>query len=288
MSDAGMPKLVTTTWLAERLTEDDLRVFDCTVEFEQTAEGVRTGSGRPSWARSHIPGSGFLDILEDLSDASSPLPAMAPPAAQFADVLGRAGVGPETRVVLYDRSSGMWAARVWWMLRAMGFDAAGVLSGGFSAWTTEGRPVSAEPAAYPRTQFIARPRPKLFAGKEEVRAALGDDRVLLLNALAPEIFAGKVAPFGRAGRIPGSRNVPAGSLLDASGAFRQLADLRAAFEAEGALGAPRVIAYCGGGIAACADAFALTLLGHDDVAVYDGSLADWANDPTCPMETDAP
>ncbi len=280
-----LPCLVTTEQLAARLGDPDLRVYDATVELEQTADGVRIASGRPGWETSHIPGGGFLDLIEDLSDKANPLPAMMPPAAQVADVLGRAGVGPGARVVLYDRASGMWAARIWWMLRAVGFDSAAVLSGGFAKWTAEGRPVSREPSDYPPARFEARPRPGLFVSKEEVRSALADPDVVLVNALPADQHSGEVAPYGRAGHIPGSRNVPSRSLLDAQGAVRPADELRAAFAPTGALEAPRVVTYCGGGVAACADALALVALGHENVAVYDGSLVDWASDPSCPMET---
>jgi len=283
-----MDRIVTTDWLAENLGEPDIRVFDCTVQFEQTPTGVKVVSGRPGWEQSHIPGAGFLDILGDLADPSNPLPAMVPPPEQFAEALGKAGVGPGARVVLYDRGGAIWAARVWWMLRHFGFDDAAILSGGFSKWTAEGQPVSDAPPAYPPATFQARPRPSLIADKAEVVAALDDGNVLLINALSPDVHSGKVAPYGRPGRIPGSVNVPASALLDPdTGVFRSLEDIRAAFEAAGALGGRRVIAYCGGGVAACGDAFALTLLGADNVAIYDGSLSEWCADASLPMETDA-
>lgn len=288
MTTQDMPKLVETGWLAARLGDPDIRVFDCTVKLEQGPQGVKLTSGREDWAHAHVPGSGFLDLLEDLSDRTSRFNAMLPPAEQFAEALGRAGVGPGTRVVLYDRAGNMWAARVWWMLRCFGFDAAGVLSGGWGKWRAEGHQASDTPSAYPPARFEARPRPGLMADKAEVLAALGEDDVVLVNALSPEIHSGAAAPYGRAGRIPGSVNVPAMSLVDpATGAYRPPHALREAFGNVGALGGRKVIAYCGGGIAACSDALALTLLGAKDVAVYDGSLSEWIADPACPMETDA-
>lgn len=281
-----IPMLVETGWLADRLADPDLRIFDCTVRLEQGPQGVALVSGRAEWEQAHIPGSGFLDLLGDLSDRNSPYHAMLPPADQFAEVLGKAGVGPGTRVVLYDRAGNIWAARIWWMLRCFGFDAAGVLNGGWGKWVAEGRPVSGAPSAYPPARFEPRPRPELMVDKAEVMAALDDTDVVLVHALPREMFTGEINPYGRPGRIPGSVNVPVASLMDAeTGAYRSPEALRAAFEKAGALRGRKFIAYCGGGIAACGDALALSVLGVENLAVYDASLSEWIADPDAPLET---
>ncbi len=190
------------------------------------------------------------------------------------------------RVVLYDRFVNMWAARVWWMLRAFGFDAAAVLDGGWKKWTLEGRPVATDDGARPPRRFVARPRPALVADRAGVLAALGEG-ACVLNALTEEQHRGTGGvSYGRPGRIAGSANVPARDLVDpATHAYLPPEALRARFAATGALDAGRVITYCGGGIAASSDAFALALLGREDVAVYDASLSEWAADPSLPMET---
>lgn len=279
--------LVETDWLEAHLDDPDLRILDCTVFLRPVDGGVRPESGRAAWAEGHIPGSGFADLLEDLSDRNSALPITMPPAEQFAEAMGRYGVGDGTRVVLYDASVNTWAARVWWMLRAFGFDDAAVLNGGWRKWTAERRPVSTAPPGYPPSTFTARPRARHIVRKEDVLAAMNDPQTALVNALSAAEHAGKETRVPRPGRIPGSVNVPAGSLLDAdSNAYLPPDELRARFSAAGALDRQRVITYCGGGIAACSDAFALALLGVDDVAVYDGSLVEWASDPSLPLETD--
>jgi thiosulfate/3-mercaptopyruvate sulfurtransferase len=248
--------------------------------------GVRLASGRAEWTAGHIPGSAFADLTSDLSDAGSPLPMMMPPLERFAAAMSRLGVGQDTDVVLYDTSSHSWATRVWWMLRATGFDAAAVLDGGLARWKAEGRPLSGEPAPRERGRFSARPRAGVFVDKQAVREALASPDVRLVNALSAEEHAGRVTRTARPGHIPGSVNVPAGSLLDpATGTFLPLPELRAKFAAAGALDAPRVIAYCGGGIAATSDAFNLVRLGARDVAVYDGSLVEWSADPSLPLQT---
>jgi thiosulfate/3-mercaptopyruvate sulfurtransferase len=286
MTNADLSPLVETDWLAAHFADPTLRVFDCSVTLVPVEGGVRPESGRAAWAAGHIPGSGFADLIADLSDRGSPLPFMMPPAAQFAEAMGRYGVGPGTRVVLYDGGGHMWATRVWWMLRAMGFDDAAVLNGGLTKWKTEGRPLSTAAAAYPAATFAPRPRPDLFVDKQHVRDSLGTDGVCMLNALSADEHSGRSSRTARPGRIPGSGNVPAMALIDpATGAYLPLETLREKFRAAGALDGCRVVTYCGGGIAATSAAFTLVRLGAPHVAVYDGSMVEWSADRSLPMET---
>ena len=288
MSWAHPQYLVETDWLAANLEDPALRVLECTTILHPRPDGgYKAESGRASWAAGHIPRSGFADLTDDLCDRAASLLYMMPPAEQMAAAMARLGVGEGTRVVLYDRAVNMWAARVWWMLRAVGFDHAAVLNGGWKKWTLEGRPISTEPCAYPPARFVARARPELFVGKGAVLAGLGERATCVLNALSEEQHRGTGGvAYGRPGHIAGSGNVPARSLVDpATHAYLAPDVLRQRFAAAGALTAGRVITYCGGGIAASSDAFVLTLLGHDGVSVYDASLSEWATDPSLPMET---
>ena len=281
--------LVETDWLAQHLDDPGVRVLECTVSLYPRPEGgFRAESGRAKWADGHIPGAGFADLTQELSDRTSKLNYMMPPAEQFAEAMGRYGVGDGVRVILYDRAVNMWAARVWWMLRAFGFDNAAVLNGGHKKWTVENRPLSTDDGARPARRFIPKPRPELIADKQAVLAGVGDRATCLLNALTSEQHAGTGGVvYGRAGRITGSTNVAARDIVDPqTHAYLPPETLREKFAAAGALDAGRVITYCGGGIAASSDAFVLTLLGRDDVAVYDASLSEWANDPSLPMERD--
>ena len=139
-------------------------MLDCTVFLRAPApaaprQAYVQESVRGAWEEGHIPGSAFADLTTDLSDPNARLPFTMPSAARFADAMSAIGVGPGTRVVTYDANMSMWAARVWWMLRAMGFDAAAVLDGGWKKWSAEGRPVSQQPATYPPAKFLARPKP---------------------------------------------------------------------------------------------------------------------------------
>jgi thiosulfate/3-mercaptopyruvate sulfurtransferase len=280
--------LVETDWLAAHLDDPGVRVLECTVYLlpADVPGGYRVESGRARWTAGHIPGAGFVDLQADLSDQSASLRFMMPPPAQFAESMSRYGVGEGVRVVLYDRFVNMWAARVWWMLRAFGFNGAAVLNGGWKKWTLEGRSVATDDGARPRREFTVRPRPELVADKAGVLAALGQERTCVLNALTEEQHRGTGGvSYGREGRIAGTANVPARALVDPeTHAYLPDDALRAKFGEAGALDARRIVTYCGGGIAASSDAFALALLGRDDVAVYDASLSEWAADPSLPME----
>jgi thiosulfate/3-mercaptopyruvate sulfurtransferase len=283
--------LVETSWLEEHLSDAELRVLDCTV-FLRPVEGggVRPESGRAQWDEAHIPGAGFADLIGDLSDRNSHLPIMMPPATQFAEAMSRYGVGDDSRVVLYDSGMNMWAARVWWMLRAFGFERAAVLNGGWKKWTAEGRPTaSGTSAAYPRAQFTPRPSAERIADWREVLASVKDPAVCVINALSADEHAGKVTRVARPGHIPYSVNVPASSLVDpVTHAYRDADSLGRVFKQHVTSNSQRVITYCGGGIAACSDALVLTLLGVENVAVYDGSLVEWSSRPELPLSLQLP
>jgi len=283
-----MDQLVSGEWLEKELGAPDLRVLDCSVVMEVDPEGRRSyRPGGSNWEQSHIPGSAHVDLLTTLSDSSSPYPLMLPPPEQFSAVMRELGVGDGTRVVLYDAAINAWASRLWWMLRAFGFDAAAILDGGWRSWTNDGRPTSPDPApTHPPGHFVARPRPGLFVGKDEVLAAIDRSEDCIVDALPQAMYRGDLEDYARPGHLPGARNVPFSSLVDlATHRYLPEDQLRAAFSDALSLDPARVITYCGAGIAASSDAFVLHLLGHDNVAVYDGSLSEWAADPTLPLVT---
>jgi thiosulfate/3-mercaptopyruvate sulfurtransferase len=281
--------LVSTAWLAGRLGDPELRIFDVTVHLRPATPGPYSiESGRADYEAAHVPGAAFLDLPRDLSDAEAPLPFTIPPVERLALALGAAGVGPGTLVVAYSTPTPMWATRLWWMLRASGFDNAAVLDGGFDKWRAEGRPVEAGERRYPAAALELRAPPDAWADKAAVLAAIGDGGVCTINALSPSAHRGEGATnYGRKGHIAGSCNVPYAALLNPDGTYRDDQALRALFEEVGALTRPRVICYCGGGISATMDALALTRLGHPAVAVYDGSMSEWSRDPEMPMEVGA-
>ncbi len=151
----------------------------------------------------------------------------------------------------------------------------------------EGRPVSTTPCAYPPAEFTARPQPDLFVDKERVLAALDDAATAIVNALSPDYHRGAgPSRYGRPGRVPGSVNVPAASLLDSrTHAFVPLEDARTKFNAVGVEKSKKVIAYCGGGISATVDLFLLHQLGYENLTLYDASMGEWARDEALPIET---
>ncbi len=281
--------LVSTDWLAAHLADPDLRIFDVTVHLRPATPGpYAIESGRADYEAAHIPGAAFLDLVTDLSDPDARLAFTMPPLDRLARALGAAGIGRGVRLVAYTTTTPMWATRLWWMLRASGFDQVAVLDGGLPKWTAEARPVEAGERRYPPTTLELTARPGAWADKDAVLAAIDDGAVCAINALPPSVHSGEAAmSYGRKGHIKGSRNVPYAALLKADGTYRDDAELRELFAAVGALERPRVICYCGGGISATMDALALTRLGHPNVAVYDGSMSEWSRDPNLPMETGA-
>jgi thiosulfate/3-mercaptopyruvate sulfurtransferase len=291
MADPGFAHpefLIDTETLERQLSDPNLRVFDCTTNLipdpKTTYQAV---PAHADFEKGHIPGAQFIDLQADLSDSSQRLRFMLPSAEAFATAMSRFGVSNGTRVVLYSTANPWWATRVWWLLRVFGFDNAAVLNGGWQKWVREGRPVETGPAKpRPPGHFVVRELRPLMVGKDEVLRAIGDGGVCTLNALAPEQHAGSGGnSYGRPGRIKGSANLPAARLLDpATNEFLPSAELRRRFEAVGAFD-KEVITYCGGGIAASADALALVMLGHPAVKLYDASMSEWAIDPTLPMET---
>jgi thiosulfate/3-mercaptopyruvate sulfurtransferase len=291
MSDAGFvhPEfLIDTATLEARLSQPELRVFDCTTHLIPDPKTTyQVVPGRADFEKGHIPGAQFIDIQADLSDTSHRLRFMLPTAEAFAAAMRRFGVGERSEIVLYSTTTPQWATRVWWLLRVFGFDRAAVLDGGWQKWTREGRPVETGPP-HPRSpgDFAARPPRPLMVGKEAMLRAIGDGAVCTLNALSAEQHAGTGGnTYGRPGRIKGSVNLPAAHLIDpANSTFLPADELRRRFDRVGALDRA-VITYCGGGIAASADAFALVMLGHPNVRLYDASMGEWAVDPALPMDT---
>lgn len=284
--------LVSTAALARMLGRPEVRVYDCTTYLEPSEPGsdqpYRVVPGRRTFEAGHIPGAAFLDLQGDLSDNATTLRFMMPPAEQLAAAFGRQGIGNDTRVVLYSIGTMQWATRVWWMLRALGFDRAAVLDGGLDQWKAEGGALETGPGqGYPAATLTAKPRAGLFVGKEAVLAAQGKADTVVVNALGPQFHKGlEPSRYGRPGRIPASVNVPAATLYGPGAkTLTSLDDAKAKLAAQGVTPDKSVICYCGGGISATVDLFVMHQLGFDRLSLYDASMGEWAKDATLPIET---
>lgn len=286
-----LPLLIDAPTLADALAlRSDLLVLDATVELVRPPGGgpYTVRSGREAYETAHIPGALFADIPGELSDPDSRFAFTLPSADRFAQAAGALGIGDGVHVVTYAQASPMWATRLWWQLRFFGCDAVSVLDGGLPAWQAAGLPLTDEPVTPTPATFHARPREHWLARRAEIEqiVAAGDGATCLVNALTEPVFRGEgPSSYSRPGRIPGSVNAPWTNLIDPeTNRFRSLPRLREALTAAGALTDTPTVAYCGGGISATVDLFALSLVGRDDVRLYDGSLTEWTSDPSLPVQ----
>jgi thiosulfate/3-mercaptopyruvate sulfurtransferase len=276
-----MDALVSTDWLAAHLRDADLRVLDGSWHMPQAKRDPRA-----EFVNAHVPGAVFFDI-DGIADHSTPLPHMLPTADAFGDAVGGLGVASGDRVVVYDTRGVVSAARVWWTFRAFGHDAVAVLDGGLPKWNAEGRALESGEAKPVRRVFRAAPQPALVRDLAAMRDNLTTPREQVLDARSAGRFAA-TEPEPRAGlrggHIPGSLNLPSDTLVRADGTLLSPADLRKRFEAAGIQFDRPVTTTCGSGITASVLAFALHLLGHPRVAVYDGSWTEWGGRTDTPVE----
>jgi len=285
-ADSPMGMLVSAKWLSQHLHDPDLVVLDCTVKIELTEDGdMQAINGRASYNAGHIPGAGFADLMVDLSDTDKPIGYALPTPEKFCEAMGRLGVGDESRVVLYDSGNSVWAARVWWMLRWVGFDNAALLDGGLKAWKKGDQTLSTDPASRPANMLTVNVRPEMIADRDEVLAAIKKEDVHLIDSMPEPVYQGQMSMYPRAGHIKSALNIPVLNLIDQSGQFKPLEELAGLHPKDHS---GRYITYCGAGIAASGNAFIMVRLGFKDVAVYTASLQEWTADPANPMVDPTP
>ena len=272
--------LISTEALARNLDDPAFVVVDCRHELADPDAGER------AYRAGHLPGARFMHLDRDLSGEKTgrngrhPLPGVDALAA----TLGRAGIDASRQVVAYDQGSGVWASRLWWLLRWLGHDAVAVLDGGFERWRAEGRPVTAELRPARPAQFVPK-HPAATASAAEILRHLSDGALLVLDARAAERYRGDVEPVDPvAGHIPGARNRPYSENLAPDGRFKAPAELRAEFAAllrETPPGA--VVHQCGSGVTACHNALAMAIAGLPGSRLYPGSWSEWVADPARPV-----
>jgi thiosulfate/3-mercaptopyruvate sulfurtransferase len=273
--------LVTTEWLAQNLGRRDVRVVDGSWHMPQLKRDARA-----EFAQAHIPGAVFFDI-DAIADRRTPLPHMLPRASEFAQGVGRLGIGSRDRVIVYDTRGVTSAARVWWTFRVFGHDAVFVLDGGLPRWRAEERTVEAgSPMPRPR-RFTARLRRSLVRDLAGMRQNVTTRKAQVLDARSRGRFAG-TEPEPRAGlrggHIPGSFNLPYDELYEKDGTMLPADALRTTFEAAGLDLTKPVVTSCGSGITASVLALGLHVIGRPDVAVYDGSWTEWGGRDDTPVE----
>ncbi len=288
--------LIGTAELASHLGDSSWVIFDSRHDLAKPA------AGEAAYRAGHIPGARSISLDRELAapltgkNGRHPLPS----ADDFARVLVRHGVSKEKQVVVYDDAGGMFAARLWWMLRWLGHDAVAVLDGGYPKWLKEGRPVSTDiPAGLDISGSAAQtgsasgsgttaPTPKpLAVNVHDVLANLNTVKpaFTLLDARIPERYRGEMEPIDPvAGHIPGALNRPNRDNLTADGTFKLPAALRSEFQAVlGSTPASEAVHFCGSGVAACHNVLAMEVAGLSGSRLYPGSWSEWVADPSRPV-----
>ena len=281
MTSMALTTLVSTAELAAHLDDATWVVFDCRHDLASPDSGAR------AYATAHICGARFLHLDRDLSAPTSgtngrhPLPD---PLA-FMRTLGAAGVDSSKQVIAYDGQTGVYAARLWWMLRWVGHENVAVLDGGYAKWTDEGRPLSSAVPQPAPAHFAGQPR-AISVDAEDVMRSLDRPGRILVDARAPDRYRGEnetLDPVG--GRIRGSLNRFFRDNLDAGGCFKPAADLRRTFAALLGNAPPDAVVHsCGSGVSACHNLLAMEIAGLSGSRLYPGSWSEWCSDPRRPTE----
>jgi thiosulfate/3-mercaptopyruvate sulfurtransferase len=264
--------LVSTAWLAAHMKDPDLRVIDASWYLPAANRDAKA-----EYQAAHIPGARFFDI-DEITDSRSNLPHMAPPPEKFISRMRAMGIGDGHQVVVYDGAGLFSAARVWWTFRLMGKMDVAVLDGGLPKWQAEGREIEDMPPVLRDRHMTVSRQNHLVKDVTQVAHAAKLGEAEIIDARGSARFRGEAPeprPGLRSGHIPGAKNVPYDSLLNADGTMKAVADLRAVFEGAGVNLSKPAITSCGSGVTAAILSLALERLGHKNHALYDGSWAEW-------------
>jgi thiosulfate/3-mercaptopyruvate sulfurtransferase len=267
--------------LMGHLEDPEWLVLDCRFDLTDPRAGAL------AWSEGHVPGAVHADLERDLSGPVTPQSGRHPlPApAAFAETLSRWGVTSRTQVVAYDASSGMFAARLWWMLRWMGHDAVAVLDGGLQAWAAAGGAQDTYRSRRPASSFSGRPTEGMTVTAAELAGLLARGACLLIDARSPERFEGRSEPLDAlAGHVPGAVNHPCQWNLRSDGRLQLPADLRERWSATlGNRTGAETVCMCGSGVTACHDLLAMEHAGIGGGRLYAGSWSEWIRDPGRPV-----
>lgn len=278
--------LIRAQELQALLHEPDIIIFDVRHDLHQHR------LGRQQYLQAHIPGAYFLDNEAELvgkktgTNGRHPLPDLA----VFSQLMQQYGLKPDTPIVVYDASQAHMAARTWWLLRWAGFERVRILDGGWQAWLAAGGVTDTQLALppVPRTRKLGMPEPKQpTVTASQILAQLAQPRWTLIDARAEPRYRGEMEPIDPvAGHIPGALNRPTAFNLQEDGCFKQPQQLRAEFEQLlGNIPAEQVVHYCGSGITACHNLFAMELAGLSGSVLYPGSWSEWITDASRPRAT---
>ncbi|MCP5382147.1 MAG: 3-mercaptopyruvate sulfurtransferase [Kordiimonadaceae bacterium] len=277
----GTSSLVTTEWLAENLSDPNVRILDATWYLPNSENNAKA-----EYASSHIPGALYFDI-DEIADTDIPLPHMMPSNEKMSSRVRKMGISNRNHIVVYDNSDFNSAARAWFMFKNFGHEDISILDGGFKKWSKEGRPTQSDIPAFSSSHYQAQKDEHKIRNLDQIKANIKSNKEQVIDARSRGRFLGTAPeprPESRSGHIPGSYSVPFNELLNEDGTYKSRNELKKIFVENGVDLNKPIVTSCGSGITACVLLFALDQIGHKDGALYDGSWAEWGTRTDTPVE----